>query len=79
LTKNRLTIARVMCLISVGGGISSLFVNPDDRGIVAVLLIASLVVVLSVHFAIEGNRRDDFQAEHCREHARDEKGSPGPV
>jgi hypothetical protein len=77
LTRNRLTIFRAMGLIAVTGGVLSLFADPDDRSFVALSLIASLVLVLPVHFAIEGNRRDAFQAGHCREHARDEKGSLG--
>jgi hypothetical protein len=80
--RNRLTIRRAMGLIAATGVVLGLLVaanRDDDQGIVAVLLIASLVVVVPVHFAIEANRRDALNAGQHRPGDPDQKVSPGPV
>lgn len=83
--RNRLTIRRAMGLIAVTGVILGLLVaanRGDDEGFVAACLIASLVVVVPVHFAIEANRRDARDALNAGQHRAgdpDQEGSPGPV
>jgi hypothetical protein len=58
-SKNRLTIRRAMGLIGALAVILALVAtNRDDADAVAFLLLASLVIVVPLHLAIEGNRRD---------------------
>ncbi len=78
--RNRLTILRAMALIAIVGIILGLFAaNPDDQGAVAGFLIASLVIVVPLHLAIEGNRRDGIDAGLHRVAHSDQDGSPGSV
>jgi len=56
-----------MGITAVAGGILGLLVSvnrDDDQGFVALFVIASLVVVVPAHFAIEANRRDAFNTCH---------------
>jgi hypothetical protein len=58
-----LTIAKLMVVVCASGIVLSLFAaNPNDAGMIIGLIMASLVVVIPVHFAIEGNRRDAIGA-----------------
>lgn len=69
--RNRPTILRAMALTAVVGVILGVFAaNRHDQDIVACLLIASLVIVVPLHLAIEGNRRDGWDTAlntlaHC--------------
>ena len=79
---NRLTIRRAMGLIAATDVVLGLLIAAnldDDQGVFAVLLIASLVVVVPVHSAIEANRRDALNAGQYRPGDPDQEGSPGPV
>jgi hypothetical protein len=77
---NRLTILRAMVLIAIVGIILGLFAaDRDDPGMVTVLLLASLVVVVPVHFGIEGNRRDVLNIEAGRASHPDSRGPAGAV
>jgi hypothetical protein len=74
---NRLTILRAIVLIAIVGVILGLFAaSRNDPGMVAVLLLASLVVVVPVHFAIEGNRRDAINIKADRASHPDSQGPP---
>jgi hypothetical protein len=69
-----------MSLIAIIGIVLGLFAaNREDWDSVAVFLLASLVIVVPVHFAIEGNRRDAVNAEVHRECGSNQEGSTRPV
>lgn len=54
----RLTIGQMMTLVAIAAGILGLFAaSSDDPGLVAFLFLC-LVIVVPLHYAIEGNRRD---------------------
>jgi hypothetical protein len=73
----RLTIGQVMTLVAIVAVILGLFaVSLDDPGLVAFPLLLCLVVVIPVHFAIEGNRRDSLGIDTERASHSDSQGSP---
>jgi hypothetical protein len=58
--RNRLTILQLMGLSAVAGGcLGLLAAYRHDADVIAAFMIASLVIVVPTHLAIEGNRRDD--------------------
>jgi len=68
LCRYRLTISSLMILVCVAGIVLAPFAaKPEDRGFVIFLFVASLVVVIPLHLAVEGNRRDAIAARHARE------------
>jgi hypothetical protein len=68
-----------MSLIAIIGVILGLFAaNPNDQDFVAVFLIMSLVFVVPVHLAIEGNRRDILNARLHQSGDSDQERFPGP-
>jgi hypothetical protein len=74
--KKQLTILRAMVLVAIACIILGLFgVHRHDTDVVGSLLLASLVIVVPVHFAIEGNRRDALEAGHCRTSEPDPEGA----
>ena len=73
----RLTIGQVMTLVAIVAVILGLFAaNRDDPGLVAFPLLLCLVVVVPVHFAIEGNRRDSLGIDTERASLSDSQGPP---
>ena len=78
--KYRLTIRQWMALIAMAGIILGLFAaNTNDQGAVVDFLITFLVVVIPVHFAIEGNRRDPVVTGCTRTGYPDQEDPAGPV
>ena len=78
--KHRLTIRQSMALIAIAGIFLGLFAAyPNDQVAVGCFLVAFLVVVIPVHFAIEGNRRDPIVTGFNRGGHPDQEDSPGPV
>ena len=77
LAHGRLTIGQVMTLVAIVAVILGLFAaSRDDPGLVAFPLLLCLVVVVPVHFAIEGNRRDSLGIDTERASHSDSQGSP---
>jgi hypothetical protein len=64
----RLTISKLMALVCAVGIVLALFaIFPDDSDAVIGLIFVSLVFVVPIHFAIEGNRRDAIAAHRAGE------------
>jgi hypothetical protein len=77
---NRLTIGRAMVLIAIVGIVLGLFAaDREHPGTIAMLLLASLVVVIPWHLAIEGNRRDAPEVDSDRARNPDSRGPGGAV
>lgn len=69
-----------MVLIAIVGIIPGLFAaDRKDPGMVAELLLASLVIIVPVHFGIEGNRRDALNIDADRARYADSRGPAGTV
>ena len=78
--RNRLTIGRAMVLIAIVGIILGLFAAAGEHtGFVAELLLAALVIIVPVHFGIEGNRRDALNIDADRAWYSDSRGPAGTV
>jgi hypothetical protein len=72
-----LTILRAMALVAIVGVILGLFAAyPQDQDSVAFFLISSLLILVPVHLAIEGNRRDRIEASLQQSECPDQDGSP---
>jgi len=67
---------QAMAVVAMTAIILGLFAsNPEDYQFTAVCLIAALVIVVPVHCAIEGNRRDaTMGVERDQTAARDDRG-----
>ena len=77
--RNRPTILRGMVLIAVAGGIlGGLAANRADLDVVGFFVIASLMVAVPAHLAIEANRRDAIEAGRRRAGHPDRDAPPGP-
>ncbi len=77
--RNQLTILRAMSGIAILGVVLGVFAaNRHDQDVVAAVLWASLVIIIPVHLAIEGNRRDVMNAGGERTGRSDPKDGGPP-
>jgi hypothetical protein len=70
-----LTIRHGMGLVAIAGVVLGLFAaHGQDQDVVAAFLLAALTIVVPIHFAIEGNRRDGIALSDHRESEPDPTG-----